>query len=194
MGEGRGRHKILILSWGFRTVCPSPVTVRMEYLFVFQFWYCELCVENRWGGGRIFFFLIFVFGRCLIVGGWWVVGWHRKSYQEPAEIASFSSRDFSQSYKLDTFWHVISTGYFYVLFLWAIAVSDFRCWEIHRNLSLPLFTTTFTVIGHIDSHFYKYICFKYRTVWNSFYLLKYTLRYFVLIRIMVYIKNSLREK
>ena len=28
---------------------PSSFTVRMEYLFAFQFWYCELCVENRWG-------------------------------------------------------------------------------------------------------------------------------------------------
>ena len=26
---------------------PSSFTVRMEYLFAFQFWYCELCVENR---------------------------------------------------------------------------------------------------------------------------------------------------
>ena len=30
--------------------CLSLVTVRMGYLFAFQFWYCELCVENWWGG------------------------------------------------------------------------------------------------------------------------------------------------
>ena len=34
------------------TGCPSSVTVRMEYLFAFQFWYYELCVENWWGGRK----------------------------------------------------------------------------------------------------------------------------------------------
>ena len=29
------------------TGSPSSMTVRMEYLFGFQFSYCELCVENR---------------------------------------------------------------------------------------------------------------------------------------------------
>ena len=54
------------------------------------------------------------------------------------EIASFFSRDISRSNKHDTFWHVVSTGYFYVLFLWAIAVSDFLTLEIHKNLGPPL--------------------------------------------------------
>ena len=35
-------------------------------------------------------------------------------------------------------WHVVSTGYFYVLFLWAIAASDYRALEIYKNLGLPL--------------------------------------------------------
>ena len=30
----------------------SSITVRIEYLFAFQFWYCEPSVENRWGGGK----------------------------------------------------------------------------------------------------------------------------------------------
>ena len=30
----------------------SSVTVRIEYFFAFQFWYWELCVENRWGECR----------------------------------------------------------------------------------------------------------------------------------------------
>ena len=47
--------------------------------------------------------------------GWW--GWGRKSYLGPAEIASFSSRYFSQSNKYDIFLHVVLTRYFYVLFL-----------------------------------------------------------------------------
>ena len=40
-----------------------------------------------------------------------------ESYLVPAEIASISSRDLSQSNKHDTFWHVVSTGYFSILFL-----------------------------------------------------------------------------
>ena len=40
-----------------------------------------------------------------------------RSYSGLAEIASFSSRDFSRSNKHDTFWHVVSVEYFYVLFL-----------------------------------------------------------------------------
>ena len=54
------------------------------------------------------------FDSALIVNESGVVGWDRKSYSKPAEIAPFSSRDFSQSSKHDTFWHVVSTGYFYV--------------------------------------------------------------------------------
>ena len=41
-----------------------------------------------------------------IVGGWGVAGWVRKSYWGPAEIASFSSRDFRRRNKHDTFWHI----------------------------------------------------------------------------------------
>ena len=66
------------------TVGPSLITVRMEYLRAFQYWYCELCVENWWGVGDVWIF-----------GGWGVVGWGRKSYLGPAEIVSFSSQSFS---------------------------------------------------------------------------------------------------
>ena len=34
------------------TGCPSSVTVRMEYFFSFQSWYCELYEENWWRGGK----------------------------------------------------------------------------------------------------------------------------------------------
>ena len=37
----------------------SSINVRMEYLFAFQVWCCELCVENRWGGGRKHYFANF---------------------------------------------------------------------------------------------------------------------------------------
>ena len=95
------------------------------------------------------------FAGTLTVGGWGVVDWDRKSYLGPAEIASFSSRNFSRSNKHETFWHVVSTGYFNVSFSWAIAVSDFRPLGIHKNLGLS--TITFTVNNHADNHFHKYI-------------------------------------
>ena len=57
-----------------------------------------------------------------------------------------------RSNKHGTFWHVVTTGYFYVLFLWTISVLGFL-----------LSTITFTVNSHADNHFYKYICFKYYT-------------------------------
>ena len=66
------------------------------------------------------------FGIALMAGGWMVVGWGKKFDLRPAEIASFSSRDLSWRNKHDLFWLVASTGYFYILFLWAIIVSDFR--------------------------------------------------------------------
>ena len=45
------------------------------------------------------------------------MGWSRKSYLGLAEMASFSSRDLSRCNKHDLFWLVVSTGYFYILFL-----------------------------------------------------------------------------
>ena len=68
-------------------------------------------------------------------------------------MASFSSQDFSQSSKHDTFWYV-STEYFYAFNLWTIAISDFRL-EIFKNLGLTLSTISFTVKNHADNHFYK---------------------------------------
>ena len=96
------------------------------------------------------------FGGALIVEGWGVVRWSRKSYSRPAEIAPFSRRDVSRSNKHDTFWHAVSTGYFYVLFLWPIVVSDFRPLETYKNLGLPLSTIAF-IVSHADNHFYKYM-------------------------------------
>ena len=45
-------HKIKILVEDSDTGGTGSIAVRMEYLFAFQSWYIELCVENRWGGGR----------------------------------------------------------------------------------------------------------------------------------------------
>ena len=106
------------------------------------------------------------FGIALIVGGWGLVGWGRKSYSGSAEVASFSRPIFSQSNKHDKFWHVI--------FLWAIVVSDFRPLEIYKNLCPPLPIITFTVESHEDNHSYKYIyLFQILYSMKSVFLLRY---------------------
>ena len=108
--------------------------------------------------GREHYFVNFSSLGVLLIAGWWVVvGWGRKSYLGPAKIPSFSSRAFSRSNKDDTFCHVVLTEYFYILFLWAFADSDFCPLEIYKNLGLPLSTVTFTVNSLADSHFYKYV-------------------------------------
>ena len=73
------------------------------------------------------------FAVALIVAGWGVVGWYRK------------------------FWLAVSTGYFYILFLWAIVVSDFLTLEIQKHLVLPLSSITFTANSQADNHFCNYI-------------------------------------
>ena len=73
------------------------------------------------------------FAAALIVGGWGVVGWGRKC------------------------WLVVSTRYFYILFLWAIVVSDFLILEIQKHLVLPLSSITFTANSQADNHFCNYI-------------------------------------
>ena len=80
---------------------PSTITVRMEYLFGSQFWYWELCMENRCGGTQKALLCLFLFfGGDLIVGGWGMAGWDRKSYLRPVEITSSSIQDFSRSSKM----------------------------------------------------------------------------------------------
>ena len=120
------------------------------------------------------------FGDVSIVGVWGDVRWGRNSFLGPAKITSSSSQDFSQSNKNDTFWHVALTGYFFVLFFWAITVSDFRPLKIYKNLGLPLCTFTFTVNSHADNHFYKYIyLFQILYSIKSVFLLKYMLWFII---------------
>ena len=134
-----------------------------------------LFVENRLRGGR---------EHCgaLNVGEWRVVGWFRKSYLGSAKIGSFFCQDFNRSNDHDTFWHVVSTGYLHILFLWAIAVSNFCPLEIYRNFSLLLSTITCTVSSHADNHFYEYI-----HLFQILYSMKYFLhKFFIFIRTMAY--------
>ena len=132
------------------TGSPSSITVSMEYLLAFQYWYCviscDICVKNRWGehGKHCFSnFCSLVVLDSSVDEGWCGVG--QKSCLWPAEIASFSSRDFSRSNNHVTFWYVVSVGYFYVL-----------------------------VDSHADNIFYKYI-YLFQILYNlkSVFLLKY---------------------
>ena len=93
------------------------------------------------------------------------VGWGRKSYLGPADILSLSSRDLSRLVVSVVFWLVVSNGYFYILFLWAI-VSDFPPFEIQKHLFSPLSSITFTANSQTDNHFSKsiYLFRKYYTV------------------------------
>ena len=96
------------------------------------------------------------------------MGWGRKSYLGLAEISSFSSRDLSRRNKHDSLWLVVSTGYFYILFLWVIVVFDFPPLEIHKYLVLLLSSITFTSNSQADNHSINilicFCCFKYYTV------------------------------
>ena len=143
------------------------ITVRMEYLFNFQFWYCELCEENRWGGGRKYCFVNFCSLALLQSSMNEGSGVGKKVLFRGSWNRTFPNRDLSRSNKHDIFWHVISTGYLYVLFLSAIAVSDFLPLEMYKKLGPPLSRTTFTANSHAE-----FICFKYYTAWNQFFLIK----------------------
>ena len=73
---------------------PRSVTVRMEHVFAFQYWYSELCVENRWGAGRKHCFVDFsslVALESSVDEGWWggaesYIQGQLKSHLFPAEI------------------------------------------------------------------------------------------------------------
>ena len=52
---------------------PSLVVVRMEYLFVYHFWYWELWVESLWGGERKHYFVNFFCGHAFNVSEWRLV-------------------------------------------------------------------------------------------------------------------------
>ena len=91
----------------------------------------------------------------LIVDGWGVVGWCRKSclglklhlFQAMilAEEISMTHSDMFDGLDIFTF------------FLWNIAVSDLHSLEIYKNLGVPVSTFTFAVSSHADIHFHIYV-------------------------------------
>ena len=130
------------------------------------------------GRQKALFCKFLFFGIALIINGYWVVGWGKKSYLGPAEIASFSSRDFSWSNKHNTFWNVVSTGYSFVLFLWAIAVPDFCPLETYKNLGLPLSTITF-IVNSMQTTIFINICLLQIYNMKSVFLFKHMLSFFI---------------
>ena len=178
-------QKLLRPSWELR-LWQSEFDYRWDGICIcFSILVLWLCVKNQLGRGRKHCFVDFcsltVLESSVDVGA----GVGQKSYFGTAEIASFSSQDFRWSNRHNTFWHVVSTGYFYVLFLWIIAVSNFRPLEIYENLSLPLSTITFAVNSHADNHFCKHIyllqiLFSTKSVFLLKYMLRFWLTFFIL--------------
>ena len=80
----------------------------------------------------------------------------------------FFQPEFSRHNKHDSFWLVVSTGYFYILFLWAIDGLDFLPLEIHKHLVLVSLLQPTS--KHITISINILICFKYYTVWNQFFI------------------------
>ena len=131
------------------------------------------------GRQKTLFCQYFFFVGALIIIEWKVVGWGRRSSSGLPEIAFFSRQDFNRSDKHDIFWQVVSTGtgYFYVLFLWPIVVSDFCLLEICKDLGHPcqlslLHSTAMQITISVN-------IFVSNIQYEISFLLKYTLRFFI---------------
>ena len=153
--------------------CPGSVTVTMEYLLI-CFSILILWMNFLWktgqGEAESIVLLIFALWRCF--NRQWISG--------GGVGQKILFRGSWHPIKHDTFWHVL-TGYFFVLFLWAIAVSDFCSWEIHKNFSLPSFAIIFTVNNHKDNHFYK---------WYASNIIQYEISFFTEIHVKVFYNHK----
>ena len=98
----------------------------------FWFQFHEICVPNQWAHKRSFLVWVqLLFGwNTYLFSNSNTVDFVWKADEGEVEgivlliFVSFSW-NFSQSNKHDTFWHIVLTGFFYLLFLRAIVVSDF---------------------------------------------------------------------
>ena len=157
-----GTWNFEILAEDFNAGSPSSFTVRMKYLFAFQFWYWKVCVKTRWGEwgrgrGRKHCFVNFCSLALLYLSmgeGLWV---GQKVLFRASWNLNFFSRDLTGHNKHDSFWVVALTEYFYILLLWTIVISDCLPLEIHKHLPLPFPSIIFTANRQADNHFYKYI-------------------------------------
>ena len=114
---------------------------------------------RRKEGGRRIVLLIFVL--YLLVGeGLWVGA-------ESLILGQLKSHLFPAGIYADAI-SMIHSGYFYILFLWAIVVSDFPPLEIHKYLDLPclvsLLQRTAKQITISINIIICFCCFKYYTV------------------------------
>ena len=167
--EGRWVQYFLLLPLGSETFPSNLPRARWRNLV------CVVFVDDYANGGWFLFYWglmllwamdeFLFFSVALIVGGWRFVSWGRKFYLGPAEIWSFSRQDLSRPNKHASFWLVVSTRYFYILFLWAIVASDFLPLKIHKHLVLPLTSITFTANNQADNHVYKYI-YLFQTLYS----------------------------
>ena len=117
---------------------PSSITVRMEYLRAFQYWYCELCLENRWG--RKHCFVNFFLWRCLNLrwmrGGW--VG--QKVLFRASWNRSFSSRSFSH---LNRLWFKCKTPLlFFLIIFYYISFDQQSSADVFQNRFLKNFANS----------------------------------------------------
>ena len=139
------------------TVSLSSITVRMEYVLQLEYFSLSSITVNmdtyyRWntyyltlitvrmenfvwkankGEAESIVLLIFVLWDCF--NRHWVKGggvWQKVIFR----ASWMKLHPFSWSNKHDTFWHVISTGYFYVWYLWAIAIPDICSLEIFISI------------------------------------------------------------
>ena len=78
----------------------------------------------------------------------WIVGVGIKRYSGPAEIASISCRDLSRRNRQDFFWFFVSARYWYILFLWAIAVSHLVPLDIDKYLRAESIALLIFVLWH----------------------------------------------
>ena len=146
-----------ILSWGIRS-CLRPaeiasfscryltrrnkhdlfwLNVSARYLYILFLWSIFVSVfrileVHKHLRAESIGLLIFVLWHCF--NNRWILGWGIKPYLGPAELECFSWRDLSRRNKDDLFWLVVSARYLYILFLWAIVVSDFLPLEINQHL------------------------------------------------------------
>ena len=131
-------QKLLRPSWELR-LWQSEFDYRWDGICIcFSILVLWLCVKNQLGRGRKHCFVDFcsltVLESSVDVGG----GVGQKSYFGTAEIASFSSQDFRWSNRHNTFWHVVSTGYFFASNIIQYEISFFI--KIHVKVLTNVFS------------------------------------------------------
>ena len=109
-------------------------------------WIVGCGIKTYLGAAESIALLISVLWHCF--NSRWIVGVGMKPYSGPAEIASLSCMDLSLRNRWDFFWFVVSARYLYILFWWAIAVSDFLPLNIDKHLREESIALLIFVLWH----------------------------------------------